>query len=130
MPRDNKLANLYFHDFIKNYEGTIKIDPKLDLSIFNSISTDSRTINRGDLFVALNGENFKGSSFANNAIQKGANFFISDERTQIGNEIIVKSSNKFLEDFASFIILKSKNLKVIYWKILRKEYKFVKFSNK
>ena len=112
MSKDDKLANLYFYDFVKNYEGTLKIDPKLDLSKFNSISTDTRTIKKGDIFVALNGENFKGSNFTVHAIQKGANFFITDTKTQIENWIVVKSSNKFFDDFASFIIQKSKNLKV------------------
>ena len=112
MSKDDKLANLYFYDFVKNYEGTLKIDPQLDLSKFNSISTDTRTIKKGDIFVALNGENFKGGNFTGHAIQKGANFFITDTKTQIENGIVVKSSNKFLEDFASFIIQKSKNLKV------------------
>ena len=30
---------------------------------FRSVSTDSRTIEAGDLFVALSGENFNGCSF-------------------------------------------------------------------
>ena len=40
--------------------------------IFNNISTDTRTIEAGDLFVALKGENFDGRMFARKAIQKGA----------------------------------------------------------
>jgi UDP-N-acetylmuramoyl-tripeptide--D-alanyl-D-alanine ligase len=39
---------------------------------FNNISTDTRTIQAGDLFVALKGENFDGRSFSGKAIQKGA----------------------------------------------------------
>jgi len=40
--------------------------------IFNNISTDSRTIQHGDLFVALKGENFDGSQFVEKAIENGA----------------------------------------------------------
>jgi murE/murF fusion protein len=45
----------------------------LDKSVtFNNISTDTRTIQAGDLFVALKGENFNGRRFSGKAIQKGA----------------------------------------------------------
>ena len=112
MSEDNKLASLYFEEFIKNYEGTISINPRLNLHEFNSISTDTRTIKKGNLFVALDGENFHGSAFIDISIQKGASFFVSDNKAQAGNGILVKSSNEFLEDFAAFILQKSKNLKI------------------
>ncbi len=112
MSEDNKLASLYFEEFIKNYEGTISINPRLNLHEFNSISTDTRTIEKGNLFLALDGENFHGSKFVDISIQKGASFFVSDNKAQAGNGILVKSSNEFLEDFAAFIVQKSKDLKI------------------
>ncbi len=112
MSENNKLASLYFEEFIKNYEGTISIDPKLNLHGFNSISTDTRTIEKDNLFLALDGENFKGSAFIDVSIQKGASFFVSDDKTQAKNRVLVKSSNKFLEDFAGFIIQKREDLKI------------------
>lgn len=39
---------------------------------FQNISTDSRSIHSGDLFVALKGENFDGSQFIAKAIEQGA----------------------------------------------------------
>ncbi len=36
------------------------------------VSTDTRTLQRGDLFVALSGPSFDGSRFAREAVQKGA----------------------------------------------------------
>ena len=36
-----------------------------------AISTDTRTIKKGDIFIALNGENFKGANFIEDAIVKG-----------------------------------------------------------
>ena len=36
------------------------------------VSTDTRTLNKGDLFVALTGENFDGHAFIDQAIQLGA----------------------------------------------------------
>ena len=37
-----------------------------------NISTDSRTVQAGDLFVALQGENFDGHKFVEQAMQRGA----------------------------------------------------------
>ncbi len=39
---------------------------------FSAVSTDTRTIKTGDLFVALKGANFDGASFADKAIKTGA----------------------------------------------------------
>ena len=38
----------------------------------DGVSTDSRTISPGDIFVALSGDNFDGKDFAQQAIQKNA----------------------------------------------------------
>lgn len=39
---------------------------------FDAVSTDTRTLNPGELYVALKGENFDGHNFLDNAIAKGA----------------------------------------------------------
>ncbi|MDH5479398.1 MAG: Mur ligase domain-containing protein, partial [Nitrosomonas sp.] len=39
---------------------------------FTGVSTDSRTIRQGDLFVALSGDNFDGNQFVSSAAEKGA----------------------------------------------------------
>ncbi|MDD5057992.1 MAG: UDP-N-acetylmuramoyl-tripeptide--D-alanyl-D-alanine ligase [Sideroxydans sp.] len=39
---------------------------------FNAVSTDTRSIQTGDLFIALKGENFDGSKFVMDALQAGA----------------------------------------------------------
>lgn len=39
---------------------------------FRGISTDSRTVQDGDLFLALSGENFEGHDFVSDALAKGA----------------------------------------------------------
>lgn len=41
-------------------------------SLFRGVSSDSRTIKRGDIFFALKGDNFNGHDFVKEAIQKGA----------------------------------------------------------
>ena len=40
--------------------------------VFPRVSTDSRTVDAGDLFVALRGERFDGHRFVENALQRGA----------------------------------------------------------
>ncbi|ABI58534.1 UDP-N-acetylmuramoyl-tripeptide--D-alanyl-D-alanine ligase [Nitrosomonas eutropha] len=40
--------------------------------IFTGVSTDSRTLRPGDLFIALSGEQFDGQHFISTAIEKGA----------------------------------------------------------
>ena len=46
----------------------------------SGISTDTRTINKKNLFFCLKGENFNGNSFINQAIDLGASFVIYDEK--------------------------------------------------
>lgn len=41
-------------------------------AFFTGVSTDSRTLKRGNLFVALTGKNFDGSKFVGSAVEKGA----------------------------------------------------------
>ncbi len=41
-------------------------------ALFDSVSTDSRTIAQGDLFIALKGESFDGSQFVAGALRAGA----------------------------------------------------------
>ena len=40
--------------------------------LFNAVSTDSRTLEQGNLFVALTGKRFDGSRFVASAVEKGA----------------------------------------------------------
>jgi UDP-N-acetylmuramoyl-tripeptide--D-alanyl-D-alanine ligase len=46
--------------------------------VINKVSTDSRTIKRGDLFVALRGENFVGHDFVESAAKAGASGALVD----------------------------------------------------
>ena len=42
-----------------------------DIEIINEISTDTRTIKEGNLFIPLAGENFDGHMFIGDAVKKG-----------------------------------------------------------
>ncbi len=45
----------------------------------NSVSTDTRKIEQGDLFFALKGDNFNGNTYAEQALEKGALYAVIDE---------------------------------------------------
>ena len=44
------------------------------------VTTDSRDIQQGDVFIALKGENFNGNSYAAQALEKGADLAVVDEK--------------------------------------------------
>lgn len=56
---------------------------------FNSVSTDTRTLQPGALYVALRGENFDGHRFIDQAIKVGASGILASQPVQCSNEITV-----------------------------------------
>ena len=46
----------------------------------NKLKINSNEIVNGDIFLALQGNNFHGSKFINHAIQNGAYYIISDNK--------------------------------------------------
>jgi murE/murF fusion protein len=87
---------------------------------FRNISTDSRTIHRGDLFVALKGEHYDGSRFVANAIKNGAagilvndTFKINAPKHDFVPHLLVRDTLLSLGDMAAARRLWDKNLRVI-----------------
>ncbi len=77
------------------------------LEIFYSsfdITTDSRKVKQGSIFVALRGENFNGNTFAYNALQQGASLVIIDDENYFIDQrtILVEDSLVFLQKFANY----------------------------
>ncbi len=60
---------------------------------YPSVCTDTRKIQKGDLFFALKGENFNGNLFAVQAIANGAAYAIIDEPPSIQNDQLIKVDN-------------------------------------
>ncbi|MBC7710792.1 MAG: UDP-N-acetylmuramoyl-tripeptide--D-alanyl-D-alanine ligase [Rhizobacter sp.] len=54
---------------------------------FTSISTDTRTLQSGALYVALRGENFDGHRFVGQAIKAGATGILVSQAVTVGSEI-------------------------------------------
>ena len=81
--------------------GTVGSDINL-----SRVSTDSRTIKRGEFFIALGGPNFRGSDFTDEAFSKGARGAIVERRAvsaKYKNRILieVKDTTKALQDIAA-----------------------------
>jgi len=66
------LPHVWKLEWLQQITGGQLLYPDDKDTIFNNISTDSRSINPGDLFIALEGENFDGKEFAEKATNKGA----------------------------------------------------------
>lgn len=69
-----------------------------------SLSTDSRNIDSGCMYVALKGENFDGNEFALDSLNKGAKYAIVDDENVAsdGRFILVKNSLAALQELALY----------------------------
>lgn len=54
------------------------------------ICTDTRKLKKGNLYLALKGDNFNGNNFATKALELGANYSIIDEEPEEQNDHIIK----------------------------------------
>lgn len=101
------MENVKLEEIIKAVNGELVITGEKDE--YNSVSTDTRKIEKGDIFIALKGENFNGNNFVQTAIEKGASLCIVSEinfdKEKIGKSsyvIKVESTNKALLDLAKY----------------------------
>ncbi|MBQ9071857.1 MAG: UDP-N-acetylmuramoyl-tripeptide--D-alanyl-D-alanine ligase [Bacilli bacterium] len=90
---------MYLSEIIKVVNG--KYNLKDDVKI-KEIKTDTRKITKGDIFIALNGKNYDGHDYVNEAIKKGAIACISEQEIN-GNCIVVDSTYKSLFDLGKYI---------------------------
>lgn len=69
-----------------------------------SVSTDTRKIQQGDLFVALKGDNFNAHNFLEQAVEKGAEtLLVQEDKGVTGvNVILVEDTLKGLQDLAAY----------------------------
>lgn len=57
---------------------------------YPSVQTDTRKLQKGDIFFALSGPNFNGNQFALKALEAGASYAVVDEDISGGNDRIIK----------------------------------------
>lgn len=77
-------------------------------AVITGVSTDTREIKNGEVFIALKGDNFDGHKFLSDAVQKGAKCVVIDDdknvpKTLNASVIKVRETLTALGDFASFI---------------------------
>lgn len=78
-------------------------ETKEDQIEFQGISTDSRSIKKGDLFIALDGETFKGSKFIGESVKKGAVAVITTEDMIVDVPVIkVENTLEAFQEIASY----------------------------
>lgn len=71
----------------------------------DSVSIDTRKIEPNSLFIALKGDNFDANTFAEEALKKGANFVIIDNKKYYTDEdkmLLVDDSLKALQNLANY----------------------------
>lgn len=93
---------LQVRDFVSFIDGVIERGhPNFE---FNGVSTDTRTLKKGNLFIPLRGENFDGHNFIKEALKAGAAGFITSRKDCIDlpGEVIISVSDtlKAYEDIA------------------------------
>lgn len=71
-----------------------KYNPSLDYIDLRDIKTSHKDVKKGDLFIALHGENFNGNDFIKQAFDNGAQAVISDEKNDDERIIYVENARK------------------------------------
>lgn len=67
------------------------------------VCTDTRSLQKNQIFFALKGDNFNGNKYAKQALENGAAYAIIDEAEfEIGNSILVKNVLECLQELAAF----------------------------
>jgi UDP-N-acetylmuramoyl-tripeptide--D-alanyl-D-alanine ligase len=75
-------------------------------TVFERVTTDSRDVRRGDLFIGLRGDRFDGESFADQALASGASAVMVSDASRIGTSsadiIVVPDTRIALGQLAAF----------------------------
>ncbi|MBR3961476.1 MAG: UDP-N-acetylmuramoyl-L-alanyl-D-glutamate--2,6-diaminopimelate ligase [Clostridia bacterium] len=90
------------------------VDSQLAEIEISGITSDTRKLKKGDLFVCIEGFNFDGHKFAVNAEEQGAAVIVAQRDTGAKNQVIVEDTRAFLaEASAKWFGYPAKNLKII-----------------
>ncbi len=98
------LSRWRIKDLIQATGGSLVTDLKGEREL-GSLSTDSRKIGKGDIFVALRGERFDGHAFVEQVMAAGAGCLILDREPELPLSVpavIVKDTEQALGDLAAY----------------------------
>ena len=100
--KKKKLSNFNF-TFLQNKKILESILTNTKVGNFHGLAIDSRTVNKGNIFLTLKGKNNDGIKFVPNALKKGAKYIISSKQIYNNRKKVLKTKNeiKFLKSFAS-----------------------------
>ncbi len=97
------MRQLSLEEIIKAVDGDYKGSSS---EAVTDISTDTRTIKSGSLFIPIKGEKFDGHDYIDSAIEKGAVFVLSEiepyNEKLVNKVIYVKSTKKAIMDLAKY----------------------------
>ncbi len=88
------MHNIYVSDLIDKCRGHLLIGDKDTL--LENFSKDTRTIQKGDIYIGIKGENFDGNSLYKDAFNKGARGCILSSETKIDSEYLDTLEDKFI----------------------------------
>lgn len=74
-------------------------------AVATKVTTDSRQVDKGDLFIAICGENFDGNNFAAMAFEKGAEICLLSKRAEVPDgraAVLVEDTGKALMQLAAY----------------------------
>ena len=101
------MLELHLQEIVKATKGALL--KEADVKEIKAVSTDTRKIEEGTMFIALKGENFNGNNYVLDAFNKGAKIAIVDEVKCDLNElkedvalIKVQNTGRALMDLAKF----------------------------
>ena len=98
--KPKKLSRIELN-YLENISILKKIVNNVRFFEFDNLSTDTRSIKKNNLFLAIKGKKNNGNNFIKDALRKGASCVISDATNLFGKKIIkVKNSISFLNTFA------------------------------
>ena len=97
---------------LKATKGTTQLQGGIE---FTGITTDSRSIKPGELFVALKGEKFDGHTYCKKALQDGARAVLVENLNEIEEDkaIVVKDTLRAYQEIAHAYRMSNKKLKVV-----------------
>lgn len=104
--KGNNMATFTLSEILKATNGTVS-NKGISESV-SGVSTDTRTIQKGELFIPLIGENFDGHNFLDVAVSAGASCVLVSETDKAGTlpasvtVVHVDNTLKALEDLARF----------------------------
>jgi len=105
------MLSISLNELVKVTGGEVLNNDKGNQTIARGVSIDSRTIKKGNLFVAISGERFDGHQFISEAAEKGAGVVIisQEKRKQMKKKelegvpmVLVEDTKKALRKIASW----------------------------